>query len=210
MVNFGFFKKKAKKEEELDLDSTFSPDGRLDIPSPPSPTSPTASDFPDFPNYSDEQQKVVLPPVLGEEKPELPEQESAGEKFGELDSSWKEFAKLGAEPETEVKAEAPAAAVPEVKARVQKEVKAEERKAEPKPIKPMTESPLFIEVDTYSTFLDEISRLRIKLQLLDGIVTKIDNMREKEETELNKWHQNIDDIRKKLLFIDDAIFESRG
>jgi len=192
MVDLGFFKKKAKKEDELRLNESMINAAKLDLPPPPAPTGSGGLDFPDYPNFSDEKQKIVLPPVLGEEKPGLPEEE----KVEGLDKSWQEFMKLNGTPETEV--QKPAAEVRRV------------AKLEPQVIRLDDAHPLFIEINNYSSFLDEIGRLRVKLQLLGGIISKIDGLREKEETELKRWHLGVDDIRKKLLFIDDALFESRG
>ena len=66
--------------------------------------------------------------------------------------------------------------------------------------------PIFIEVGTYSGFLEEIGRIRMKLQLAVGVIARIDALREKEEIELRKWHQGMDEMRRKFLFIDDALF----
>ncbi len=193
MVDFGFLKKKINKEDRLDLDINLPADGKMDFPPPPSPTEAGGPNFPEFPPILDEQKKVILPPLFGEERPGL----SKLEGFENLDQDWKDFAKITAEPEAQIQK-------PEL------EVKKENAPLPQKPeIKVNTISPLFIEADSYSKFIDEIDRLRIKLHLLGGVIAKIDDLREKEDSELRRWHQNIDEIRKKLLFIDDALFESR-
>jgi hypothetical protein len=66
--------------------------------------------------------------------------------------------------------------------------------------------PIFIKAETYSGFLEEISRIRVKLQLVEGVIVRIDALREKEDIELKKWHQGMDEMRRKFLFIDDALF----
>jgi hypothetical protein len=216
MLGIGFFRKKSNSEEALKLDESLIREGKLDIPPPPSPTSTGGLDFPDHPNYSDEQEKVVLPPVE-EERPELP---PVG-NLNSLDPSWTEFLKQNSEPEEALKLPGPElpqpieqADLPE-KGKEQADPDIERPKAwdlQPKAATPRPEprfearKPIFIESETYSNFIEEIGRIRVKLQLVEGVISRIDTLREKEEIELRKWHQGMDEMRKKFLFIDDALF----
>jgi hypothetical protein len=174
----------------------------LDIPPPPSPADGNNTNLSSFPSVSDERKKSILPPMFGGEKFGV----SSTSEFESLDQDWKQFAKLGIEPELnilkpelEVKPEA-TGVLKTSRMMVGSPNQLENTSAPPfHQVRVYASSPLFIEADSYSRF-----------HLLGGVVAKIEELREKEDMELKRWHQNTDEIRRKLLFIDDALFESRG
>jgi hypothetical protein len=69
--------------------------------------------------------------------------------------------------------------------------------------------PLFVEMDAYSAIIDEIALSSERLREMDMTLVRIESLREKEGLELRKWHQSFEDIRKKLMYIDDALFEPK-
>ena len=91
---------------------------------------------------------------------------------------------------------------------------AEMRGLEPRPIPSITHDdlsprgPIFVEMETYGEFMGEIGRLNVKLNMMDEMLVRMNSLREKEDFELKRWHQSMDDLRKKLLYMDDALFES--
>lgn len=68
--------------------------------------------------------------------------------------------------------------------------------------------PIFVEGETYRDLLGEMGSLNVKLHIMGDMLSKMDTLREKEETEIRRWHQSMEDMRRKLMFMDDAIFET--
>jgi len=189
-----------RKKVELPQNEGQGGLGGLDIPPPPVP--PTNVDPNSFGSFS----MPAPPKPINQEEVAKSEREigvEAEPSFPGLDKDWMNFAK-GSMPSIE-----PALPRPE------EGIKAPEIKLpEQKPMRPVTKidldvsGPIFMEMDTYSGFMGEIGKLHVKFHMMDSMLVKIDSLREKEDFELKRWHQSLDDMRRKLLYMDDALFES--
>jgi hypothetical protein len=183
---------KSKKSELPPLDAPGGL-GQLDIPPPPVP--PVDVDPNSFSGFG--MPEPPLPSAQGDADIPKPEMSAEEPKFPGLDKDWMNFAK-GNTPSIE-----PGLPKPE----------AEIKRAEPRPIRPIApinlvaSGPLFMEMETYGEFLGEIGRLHVKLHMMDEMLVRMDSLREKEDFELKRWHQGMDDLRRKLLYMDDALFE---
>jgi hypothetical protein len=196
MGSFSFFGKGKKKGADMP-----SPDslGGMDLPPPPIPKGDSGFEISSFDDNS--AGKDIALPELGSEKTTIPEKGNA--QFSGLDKDWLDFAKNAAGQMTDKEETAPAAR------QAPSQMPTAQQRAMPQRAMNMAvNGPILIEMDTYSGFLDEINVLNVKLHLIDEMVVKMGPLREKEGIEFKRWHQGFDDIRKKLLYIDDALFES--
>jgi len=181
---------KSKKRKLPSLDNQVGM-GSVDIPPPPvppidiNPNSLSSFGIPEPPRPPAQEDSDM-------DKPEMPQEEP---EFPGLDKDWMNFAQ-GGTPALEPELPKP-----------EEEIKP----PSPKPIAPITpdeRGPLFMEMETYGDFMGEIGRLHVKLHMMDEMFVKVDSLREKEDFEIKRWHQSMDDLRRKLLYMDDALFES--
>jgi hypothetical protein len=191
---------KSKKREVPSLDNQVGM-GSLDIPPPPVPSidiNPNSlsslgiSEPPAPPAQEDSDMAKPEMPQEDMQKPETPQEEPS---FPGLDKDWTNFAQGGTptlEPELPKPEE-------EIKLPSQRLIS---------PINTENRGPLFMEMETYGEFMGEIGRLNVKLHMMDEMFVKMDSLREKEDFEIKRWHHSMDDLRRKLLYMDDALFES--
>jgi hypothetical protein len=194
MVSFSFFGKGRKKSTDMPSPDAF---GSMELPPPPVPKGENGFEISSFDEGAPN--KDIALPELGDEKTTLPEKENA--KYPGLDKDWLDFAKNAAGPIADKQEAAPVAAPSPMPPAL-------EEAAPPMASDAPASGPIFIEMNTYGGFLDEVNILNVKLHLIDEMVVKNGSLREKEEIELKRWHQGFDDMRKKLLYIDDTLFES--
>ncbi len=140
------------------------------------------------------------------------EMEADSQSFPGLDQEWTAFAAASAASAPEPVQPQPADEQPSAPNPVPE---AEPNQPEPQPAAPRpinfdkidTSGPIFVEMETYAEFMSEIGRLHVKLHMMDEMLIKMNTLREKEDFELKRWHQSMDDMRRKLLYMDDALFE---
>jgi hypothetical protein len=76
-----------------------------------------------------------------------------------------------------------------------------------KPIPPV--KPVFVEVDSFKGLLDDVNKMRSLLSgSKDGFGT-IEGLRMEQDKQLNKWKSQLEDLQRKLIFIDRSLFEKR-
>ncbi|MFP4119255.1 MAG: hypothetical protein ACLFTH_04340 [Candidatus Woesearchaeota archaeon] len=68
-------------------------------------------------------------------------------------------------------------------------------------------SPVFIKIDEYRKVLDLVDDLKKKTGEVRSTINEIKELRDKEEETLQFWQQKIDDVDKKILFVDQTLFE---
>lgn len=141
----------------------------------------------DFPEKGDIEAPPV-PPSLTEE-PELPE-------FPSMEA---EEVKVEAKPEAPKEEKAPEPSVEEVE---DKAVKAVEKDLE----EAHEAKPLFIEAKLYKGVLDEIGQIKNSLKDNEGILDKLADFKDDSEKNYNAWHKQVEDIQKKLIFVDRTLF----
>jgi len=76
-----------------------------------------------------------------------------------------------------------------------------------KPVPPV--KPVFVEVDSFKGLLDDVNKMRSSLSgSKDGFGT-IEGLRMEQDKQLNKWKSQLEDLQRKLIFIDRSLFEKR-
>jgi hypothetical protein len=68
-------------------------------------------------------------------------------------------------------------------------------------------NPLFVNVDVYAQMLEKLNATRAKLNEYVSATGRIEELRSRKEATMEKWRNGLEDIERKLLFVDKIIFE---
>jgi hypothetical protein len=68
-------------------------------------------------------------------------------------------------------------------------------------------SPVFIKIDKYREVLDIVDVLKKQLSDVKSTLDHVNDLKSQEEQELAIWQSNIDEVEKKILFVDQTLFE---
>ena len=68
-------------------------------------------------------------------------------------------------------------------------------------------APVFVKVDEYKDVLDIVGLLKDKLQEAKGTLGKINDLKNQEDAELEAWSSTLNEIGKKVEYIEKALFE---
>lgn len=67
--------------------------------------------------------------------------------------------------------------------------------------------PLFVKISKYKTVMSTLHKIKEKVQESENILSKLDVIKSEEDRELSSWHENISEIKERLLEIDENLFE---
>ena len=67
--------------------------------------------------------------------------------------------------------------------------------------------PFYVNMDHYKQIQEDINVMSNRLTALDGTTNKIQAVRQKQDLEYKNWSSIFENMRKKLLFIDEVLFE---
>jgi hypothetical protein len=65
---------------------------------------------------------------------------------------------------------------------------------------------LFIKVDRYKDSMGLMQNVKEKLEEAKKILQKLDSIKREEDHELQSWHQDLEEVRERLLTIDRTLF----
>lgn len=68
---------------------------------------------------------------------------------------------------------------------------------------------VFVKIDEYNEILDIIALVNEKVKEARVILGKINDLKNQEDTELDSWKNSLDDVERKLKFVDQSLFEPR-
>jgi hypothetical protein len=68
---------------------------------------------------------------------------------------------------------------------------------------------VFVKIDEYKDILDIIELIQEKVKESKTILGKINNLKNQEDAELELWENGLNDVERKLNFIDQTLFEPR-
>ena len=66
---------------------------------------------------------------------------------------------------------------------------------------------LFVKIDKYKDVMRALDHIKIKLEDSEKILGKLSELKEEEDKELDTWHNDLEDLKDKLLEIDKRLFE---
>ncbi|MBW2965510.1 hypothetical protein KY342_00230 [Candidatus Woesearchaeota archaeon] len=68
------------------------------------------------------------------------------------------------------------------------------------------QKPIFISLESFKDIIDEISLTSNILKENEDILTRINEFKEDEDKQFNKWESQLKDMQKKLIYVDKALF----
>ena len=69
------------------------------------------------------------------------------------------------------------------------------------------EVPVFIKIDDYKDVIDVMELIKNKILEANGVLEKIRKLKAEEDAELELWNSNLEDIERKISYIDRTLFE---
>jgi len=67
--------------------------------------------------------------------------------------------------------------------------------------------PVFVRIDEYRDVLDIMNMVRNKLEEAKATITKINELKNEEDSELELWRTGVEEIERKIAFVDRVLFE---
>ena len=69
------------------------------------------------------------------------------------------------------------------------------------------EMPVFVKIDEYKDVLEVMNMIKNKLEEAKETLGKINELKNEEDAELELWHSGLEEVERKIDFIDRALFE---
>ncbi len=79
----------------------------------------------------------------------------------------------------------------------------------PEPKVKREKGPLFIKVDDYRIVLENINLVRNKLSESDYVVEALNELRNKVNDEFERWREDLEEMQRKVVYMDKALFEGK-
>ena len=70
-----------------------------------------------------------------------------------------------------------------------------------------SDMPIFVKIDEYREILDTINLIRNKVIDAKNLLDEIYDLKNKEDEELENWSNGLEEIERRLAFIDKTLFE---
>lgn len=84
----------------------------------------------------------------------------------------------------------------------------EPERKEPEPVMAETRGPLFVKIDDYKAILHGISVVKNNVDEANNIIKRLGTIRTEKDKEFEKWKSKLEDLNRKLVYIDKTIFEA--
>jgi len=68
---------------------------------------------------------------------------------------------------------------------------------------------VFVKISEYQDVLDIVQLINEKVKEARHVLGKINDLKNQEDAELNNWKISLDDVERKLKYIDLALFEPK-
>ena len=70
-----------------------------------------------------------------------------------------------------------------------------------------TKSPIFVKIEDYKDIIDILTLLKKKLKDAKGVLNTINTLKNEEDTELEQWNVNVEEIERKIEYINRSLFQ---
>lgn len=67
--------------------------------------------------------------------------------------------------------------------------------------------PVFVKIDEYKDVLDVIEIIRAKIDETRETMLKINDLKNQEDSELEQWKHELEEIQNKMNYIDKSLFD---
>lgn len=149
---------------------------------------------PPIPKPKGAKEELEIPPAPPSEEelpefPEIPEFKEEKPKIHEIPSAPPEPIKPKAE---------------KIEEKVFKEEKAEITKAE---LHEEVTKPTFVRMESFQSIISELNLIKSIAKESEDAIARVDDFAGDQEKEFNKWQTQLNDIQKKLIFVDKTTFK---
>ena len=72
---------------------------------------------------------------------------------------------------------------------------------------PISKKPLYLKLEKFKEILEDVSIIRGNIKKFDELLHNLIKARENKDLNLEKWHSIMEDIQKKLIFIEKTLFK---
>lgn len=69
------------------------------------------------------------------------------------------------------------------------------------------ELPVFIKIEDYKDVIDVMELIKNKILEANDVLEKIRRLKAEEDAELELWNSNLEDVERKISYIDRTLFE---
>ena len=69
------------------------------------------------------------------------------------------------------------------------------------------EMPVFVRIEEYKDVLDVMNMIKNKLEDAKETLGKIHELKNEEDAELELWHTGLEEVERKVAFVDKVLFE---
>ena len=74
-------------------------------------------------------------------------------------------------------------------------------------MEPSRKAHVFIKIDEYKDTMDIINLIKQKVKQSRAILYKINELNNQEDSELNDWKESLDEVEKRIEYIDKVLLE---
>ncbi len=71
------------------------------------------------------------------------------------------------------------------------------------------EKNVFVKIEQYNEILDIVALINEKAGEARAVLGKIEELKNEEDSEIDAWKNSLDDVGRKLKYIDQTLFEPR-
>jgi len=75
--------------------------------------------------------------------------------------------------------------------------------------KPVLDKPIFVKADDYKSILGAMTVIKSKIEDSEKILTEINDLKNTKDKSFEQWRNELEDIQRKLLYIDKTLYEKR-
>ena len=68
-------------------------------------------------------------------------------------------------------------------------------------------APVFVRIDEYKDILDVMNLIKNRIKDARNVLGKINELKNEEDAELELWKTSLDEVERKVGFVDKALFE---
>jgi uncharacterized coiled-coil protein SlyX len=69
------------------------------------------------------------------------------------------------------------------------------------------EMPIYVKIDEYKEILDVINMIKTKVAEAKETLGEINKIKNEEDAELERWHLDLEEVERKMEYVDKALFE---
>ena len=67
--------------------------------------------------------------------------------------------------------------------------------------------PIYVRIEEYRDVLEVINLIKSKIEDAEDVMGQINELKNEEDAELERWKNSVDNVKRKVQFIDRALFE---